>query len=320
LALVDNSSIDVDELMKKVREHVEKMRNLPNFVPLSEFELESEMHDPESANASDLIVHTNIATNKKLIGPLITKFHELADTEVHWLVDPTIMRVADELHKEIKALEAQLNYLSTTRFEMVRNEFYLALDYALQRSDKANRRMIFERYARTFPLLSGVFKGGDSYSEAQKARRKEIIKRSIGDSALEIGCADGGIVSSLANVGLFAVGVDLAAPYLYTAQKPAQYICADGFSLPLTDKAFETVILAEILDHIDNPLKLLLEAVRVSRKRIVITVPTDLNDPTHLSQFDQSSLTKMIGQVPGVISVSVDVIPHFLVASLDIAQ
>jgi ubiquinone/menaquinone biosynthesis C-methylase UbiE len=313
----DNSAVNIDELMKKVREHVEKMRDLPNFVPLSELELDSVPHDEGSPKVSDLIVHTNIATTKKLIGPLITKLHKLADTEVHWLVDPTIMRVADELHKEIESLEAQLNYLSTTRLEMVRNEFYLALDYALQRSDKTNRKMIFERYARTFPLLSGVFKGGDPYSEAQKARRKEIIKRSIGDSVLEIGCADGGIVSSLANVGLYAVGVDLAAPYLYTAQKPAQYICADGFSLPLVDKTFDTVVLAEILEHIDDPLKLLLEAVRVCRKRVVITVPTDLNDPTHLTQFDQTSMSEMIGKVPSVASVSLDEILHFLVVSLD---
>lgn len=320
MAVSDDSSVDINELMKKVHEHVEKMRTLPDFVPLSEIELDQVLHDEKVPKTSDLIVHTNVATNKKLIGPLITKFHKLADTEVHWLVDPTIMRVADELHKEIKALEAQLNYLSTTRLEMVRNEFYLALDYALQKSDKTNRRMIFERYARTFPLLSGVFKGGDPYSEAQKARRKEIIERSIGESVLEIGCADGGIVSSLANAGLYAVGVDLAAPYLYTAQKPAQYICADGFSLPLADKAFDTVILAEILEHIDNPLTLLLEAVRVCRKRIVITVPTDLNDPTHLSQFDQTSMGEMIGKVPNVASVSLDEILHFLVVSLDLER
>jgi 2-polyprenyl-3-methyl-5-hydroxy-6-metoxy-1,4-benzoquinol methylase len=315
--MFDDSPVDVEKLMKRVREHAEKMKSLPNFVPLSDSEFDSALHDERSSNISDLIVPTNIGSNRKLIGPLIKKFHKLADTEVHWLVDPTIMKVAGEL-------QAQLDYLSTTRLEMIRNEFYLALDYALQRSDRANtrtnRRILFEKYARTFPGLSGVFKGSDPYSKAQRARRKEIIKRSIGDSVLEIGCADGGIISSLANLGLHAVGVDLATPFLYSAQKPAEYICADGFSLPLADKSFDTVILAEILEHIDNPLKVLLEAVRVCRERIVITVPTDLNDPTHISQFDKARMSEMIGAVPGVASVSIDEISHFLIVSLDLER
>jgi len=53
------------------------------------------------------------------------------------------------------------------------------------------------------------------------------------------------------------------------------FVKADAHSLPFKDNEFDTAILAEILEHVDNPVRVLKEAKRVTKNRIIITVPNE---------------------------------------------
>jgi ubiquinone/menaquinone biosynthesis C-methylase UbiE len=58
---------------------------------------------------------------------------------------------------------------------------------------------------------------------------------------------------------------------------------ADGKSLPYEDGEFDTVVLGEVLEHVDNPGLLFGEAARVASERVVISVPLNgWADPTHI--------------------------------------
>ncbi|GAB4264406.1 MAG: hypothetical protein Kow0080_03420 [Candidatus Promineifilaceae bacterium] len=52
-------------------------------------------------------------------------------------------------------------------------------------------------------------------------------------------------------------------------------VIASIYSLPFPDNSFDTVVLGEVLEHLDMPLVALSEAGRVSRHRIVVTVPNN---------------------------------------------
>lgn len=49
---------------------------------------------------------------------------------------------------------------------------------------------------------------------------------------------------------------------------------ADAKNLPFPDGSFDTAVLAETLEHIDDPEKAISEALRVAR-RVIITVPLE---------------------------------------------
>ena len=56
-------------------------------------------------------------------------------------------------------------------------------------------------------------------------------------------------------------------------------------SVPLPNKSFDTVILGDILEHYDIPSRLLTEAMRLAKKKIVITVPWEENWSKNLNPF-----------------------------------
>lgn len=48
-----------------------------------------------------------------------------------------------------------------------------------------------------------------------------------------------------------------------------------AYSLPFRTMSFDTVVLGEVLEHLEMPVAALREARRVCRKRMIITVPND---------------------------------------------
>ncbi len=53
----------------------------------------------------------------------------------------------------------------------------------------------------------------------------------------------------------------------------------------MPDKSFDVVVLGEILEHYDIPSKLLNEAIRLAKKRIIITVPWEEKWSKNLNPF-----------------------------------
>lgn len=49
----------------------------------------------------------------------------------------------------------------------------------------------------------------------------------------------------------------------------------DAANLPFTDGSYDTVVLGEILEHVARPARVLSEAVRVARQKVLVTVPNE---------------------------------------------
>lgn len=94
-----------------------------------------------------------------------------------------------------------------------------------------------------------------------------------GHSVLDIGCATGNLCIELQKNGYKCTGVDINSEYVRIAKENGvEAYVVDG-KLPFEDKAFDTVTIFEVLEHIKNPNELLKEAKRVARKNILISVP-----------------------------------------------
>ena len=94
------------------------------------------------------------------------------------------------------------------------------------------------------------------------------------DSLLDLGGGQGAYSVELMRRGFKCINADLNMDYLLKSRCHGVESCAmSATSLGFKDKSFDVVLLFETLEHIANCNEVLEEAKRVTRKRILITVP-----------------------------------------------
>lgn len=105
-------------------------------------------------------------------------------------------------------------------------------------------------------------------------------EKTMPKNVLDVGCASGWFLSKLALKYPKAnyTGVDVhkkAIDYGKKRYKNLKLICADAHSLPFPNESFDVVICAEVLEHVKNPKKVLLEIKRVLTKDGIVIIEMD---------------------------------------------
>lgn len=115
------------------------------------------------------------------------------------------------------------------------------------------------------------------YAEAKASVASEKLinfcQQYAGESILDLGCATGDYCLELGRLGFKCVGVDVNEEYIRIAKEKGVNAYVVKEQLPFEDKSFDTVIIFEVLEHVQSPGRLLGEAKRVAKKNILITVP-----------------------------------------------
>ena len=95
-----------------------------------------------------------------------------------------------------------------------------------------------------------------------------------GGTIVDVGCGYGVYASRLKREGRQVVGVDRDPRFVEeTAGRGIEAVEADAASMPFEDGQFDTAILFEVLEHIPEPERVLKEALRVTRRNVLVTVP-----------------------------------------------
>lgn len=92
-------------------------------------------------------------------------------------------------------------------------------------------------------------------------------------SVLELGCGTGHFTAPFADQGLFAVGLDRAPAMIATLRRlhPAlPAVLGDTYKLPFQDGAVDVTAFVTALEFLEQPDVALAEAVRVSRKGLIV--------------------------------------------------
>lgn len=112
---------------------------------------------------------------------------------------------------------------------------------------------------------------------------------------LDIGAGDGKITSLIGAQGIDnePEGVRLARAH------GCNVILGNGYALPYPDGAFESVLMADVLEHFEFPEKALAEARRVLTQYIYITTPPKrpdgkLTDRYHYTEWEPEELKALV--------------------------
>jgi ubiquinone/menaquinone biosynthesis C-methylase UbiE len=158
--------------------------------------------------------------------------------------------------------------------------------------------------------ISEVYKG-EIWDEALQQRARDRIHWLTGHAGgrvLDVGCSQGIASLVVARNGFEVVGVDVELDRLdYAAadraREPAdvaervRFVGGSAFALPFGDDSFDTVLLGEILEHLDKPEAVLDEVARVLRPDgvVAITVPFGLSPHhDHRDTFYPANLLELL--------------------------
>lgn len=141
----------------------------------------------------------------------------------------------------------------------------------------------------------------------------DFVQEHAGPSVVDLGCGLGGYSKVLAERGFELSAFDVMPEYVERARSlgvPAELY--DGERLPLADGAADTVMMLEVIEHLDDPEPLLREARRVATRNVLVTTPnctqsfgtvpvefSHMLDVDHRQFFTVSSLASLLDEVFG---------------------
>ena len=127
-------------------------------------------------------------------------------------------------------------------------------------------------------------KSAEAYEKAFDKRHKHVISKHFIGHVLDLGCGTG-LACKYAEK---YTGIDYSSEGIKIAkeQNPnGEFMVADcGQKLDLKGR-YDTVLLSEVVEHLENYHNLLVNAQKYADKRIIITLPQSMPNPDHWWPF-----------------------------------
>ena len=107
-----------------------------------------------------------------------------------------------------------------------------------------------------------------------------LVRPLLPKTVLDAGCGEGFTLNKLMSnqIGQIIEGVEYTKEAITLGKKlfpKAKIEQGSIYSLPYKNNSFDLVLCNEVLEHLENPQKALLEITRVSKKYIILSVPNE---------------------------------------------
>jgi 2-polyprenyl-3-methyl-5-hydroxy-6-metoxy-1,4-benzoquinol methylase len=130
-----------------------------------------------------------------------------------------------------------------------------------------------------------------------------LVQRADPRRLLDVGCGEGVVLRHLDRrlQGVSVIGLDVDGTGLRVAQSQNTVSLVQGsvYDLPFASGSFDLVLCCEVLEHVERPEVAMAELARVSRDRVLLSVP---NEPVwRLSNMARGKYLRHFGNTTGHI-------------------
>ena len=178
----------------------------------------------------------------------------------------------------------------------------------------------FEKYDKKGAYHWADYSGGllrmNAYTRARYDMVVDCLKNlTLAPEAriLDVGCGDGALSGLIRqNLGLSVSGVDanplaidLARDAFVRRDLEGQFKCINGYNTGEPENAYDAVVCSDVIEHVQEPLKMLSEINRVLTPggHLVITTPIRFShgpvDPMHVQEWFTTDFVELCGRIFG---------------------
>lgn len=137
-------------------------------------------------------------------------------------------------------------------------------------------------------------------------RINELLAKFAGGNLLDIGCGLSPACFLAKNKYPESVvyGLDFADIFIngiQTKYKPINYVVGNFYEMPFENSSFDYVILGEVIEHSEDPKKVIAESIRVLKSNGVLALSTPYKETKenhyyqqHIWSFDEEDIKDMI--------------------------
>lgn len=155
--------------------------------------------------------------------------------------------------------------------------------------EAAPKDKIFQEHKKARPNERAYYQGLDNWDIALQSDNSLVMKNLSQGSVLDLGCGACKLLKILENAGRKVTGVDKSdvAKDMCTG-RAVEFVKVDleKEDLPFEDNSFDNVISVHTMEHLELPEKLIKDACRVAKKKVIILSPLGKRlDPTHKQKF-----------------------------------
>ncbi|TET38237.1 MAG: class I SAM-dependent methyltransferase [Planctomycetota bacterium] len=142
--------------------------------------------------------------------------------------------------------------------------------------------------------------------------KEAAIALYAGDSVLDVGGREGKYAKHALSLGKSATLCDIEPKC--AEEGGLKVVTGDALDLPFPDKSFDTVLCLDVLEHVEDDAAALVEACRVARRNVLISVPRadghttsasglafrHYRDESHRRYYTEKSFRKLLEGAPGI--------------------
>jgi ubiquinone/menaquinone biosynthesis C-methylase UbiE len=122
-------------------------------------------------------------------------------------------------------------------------------------------------------------------------QKKYLDLAGKGEKLIELGCGLSPFLDKARKNFREVHGLDFSLATLKECREKypeVHYKFGDATKTPYYAKEFDVSVAGELIEHLENPEKLLAELVRITKRRIILsTSHLEYNDPEHLWEFNE---------------------------------
>jgi len=142
----------------------------------------------------------------------------------------------------------------------------------------------------------------EKFFDRYRCRFEPVSELICGKTVLDVGCGVSMIPQFIDTIEVKYHGIDFSesASILMKGLFPnvEMYVANLSNELPFHDNAFDTVLSQEFLEHLEDFRPMVEEIKRVAKNRVVITVPSGLQHPSHFHPDWSVDLCKNLFEDP----------------------